>query len=277
MRRGRMTGLRGRRMTEHGLLIDVDDRGVATLTLNRPDKHNAFDDRLIAAMTDALVDLGERPDVRCVLLTGAGRSFSAGADLGWMKSMAAYSEAENLADAKALARLMHTLDTVPKPTIALVNGPAYGGGVGLVAACDIAIATDQATFSLSEVRLGLIPAVISPFVVAAIGARAARRYFQTAERFSALEAKSLGLVHEVVGSVFLSAAGEKIVGTLLDGGPIAQAEAKALIRAVNGQEPCSVLDQTAAWIARLRVDQEGQEGLTAFLQKRPPAWRSNQT
>lgn len=277
MRRGRMTGLRGRRMTEHGLLIDVDDRGVATLTLNRPDKHNAFDDRLIAAMTDALVDLGARPDVRCVLLTGAGRSFSAGADLGWMKSMAAYSEAENLADAKALARLMHTLDTVPKPTIALVNGPAYGGGVGLVAACDIAIATDQATFSLSEVRLGLIPAVISPFVVAAIGARAARRYFQTAERFSALEAKSLGLVHEVVGSVFLSAAGEKIVGTLLDGGPIAQAEAKALIRAVNGQEPCSVLDQTAAWIARLRVDQEGQEGLTAFLQKRPPAWRSNQT
>lgn len=264
-------------MTDGALISRVDDRGVATLTLNRPDRHNAFDDALIAEMTAVLVDLGRRARVRCVVLTGAGKSFSAGADLAWMRSTAGYSEERNLADARAMARLMHTLDGLPKPTIALVNGAAYGGGVGLVACCDIAIATEQAVFSLSEVKLGLIPAVIGPFVVAAVGARAARRYFQTAERFSAVEAKTLGLVHEVVGTPFLTAAGEKIVAALLDGGPMAQAAAKDLVRAVDGRPPAEVLDDTARRIARLRVSAEGQEGLTAFLEKRPPAWRAGQS
>lgn len=262
-------------MTDGALIAAVDDRGVATLTLNRPDKHNAFDDALIAEMTTVLQDLGRRPEVRCVLLTGAGKGFSAGADLVWMRSMAGYSEDQNLADARALARLMHTLDGLPKPTVALVHGAAFGGGVGLVACCDVAIATEQAVFCLSEVKLGLIPAVISPFVVAAIGARAARRYFQTAERFSAVEAKTLGLVHEVVGTPFLAAAGEKIVTALLEGGPVAQAAAKDLVRTVVGRSPAEVLEDTAHRIARLRVSAEGQEGLSAFLDKRPPAWRAD--
>ena len=198
------------------VLETMDGRGVATLTLNRPKAHNAFDDGLIAELAAALRRLGGDPDVRAVVLASTGRSFSAGADLDWMRRMAGHSFDTNLADAAELAGLMHTLDRLPKPTIALVQGPAYGGGVGLVACCDVAIATERASFCLSEVKLGLTPATISPYVVNAIGARWARRLFQTAEVFTAAEARAIGLVPvrasavgRVIGSGFpwLPAAG----------------------------------------------------------------------
>jgi len=255
------------------ILLSIDPRGVATVTLNRPELHNAFDDRMIAALTDVLAKLGADPAVRIVVLAANGKSFSAGADLGWMKRMAAYSEAENLQDARALAALMRTLDALPKPTVALVQGPAYGGGVGLVACCDIALSADSASFSLSEARLGLIPSVISPHVVRAIGARACRRYFLTAERFDAAEALRLGLVHLVVPAGALSDAGEKMLGTLLDCGPAAQAECKALVaRVSHGAVDDAMVEDTARRIARLRASPEGKEGVGAFLDKRRPGW-----
>ena len=185
-------------MSEPNILTHIDGRGRATMTMNRPELHNAFDDAVISGLTDALKQLDDDPDVRVVTLAASGRSFSSGADLNWMRRMADYSREQNLADAEGLAELMRTLDTLSKPTIALVQGGAYGGGVGLVACCDIAIATGQASFCLPEVRLGLLPAVISPYVVAAIGSRAARRYFLSAETFDAAEAYRLGLVHQVV-------------------------------------------------------------------------------
>src|SRR5690606_19141727 len=191
-------------MTDDTILIQRAG-GVATVTLNRPDRHNAFDDALIAALTQVLRELDADDSVTVVVLAGAGKSFSAGADLNWMRRMADYGREENLADAEALAALMETLNGLDKPTIARVQGAAFGGGVGLVACCDIAIAADTASFCLSEVRLGLIPAVISPYVVTAIGERAARRYFVTAERFDAREAHRLGLVHEVVPAAGLDA------------------------------------------------------------------------
>jgi len=247
--------------------------GVATVTLNRPDRHNAFDDALIARLTRAFEDLGADPAVRAVVLAAEGRSFSAGADLGWMQRMAGYSEAENLADARALGRLMHVLNDLPKPTVALVQGAAIGGGVGLVAACDIAIAAEPAVFALSEVRLGLVPAVISPFVVQAIGARAARRYFLTAERFDAATARDLGLVHRVVPAADLAAEGRQVLARLAEGGPTAQAAAKRLIFDVMDRPPADVLDDTARLIAEIRASDEGREGVAAFLEKRKPAWR----
>src|SRR3954451_16346825 len=207
----------------------VDDRGVGTLTLNRPDGHNAFDDALIAELTAALRRLGGDPGVRAVILASTGRSFSAGADLEWMRRMARHSFEANLADAAGLAGLLHTLDRLPKPTLALVQGAAYGGGVGLVACCDVAIASERASFCLSEVKLGLTPATISPYVVNAIGARWARRLFQTAEVFGAARAREIGLVHEVVTETELDEAKERVVGALLQGAPEAQAEAKALV------------------------------------------------
>lgn len=259
-------------MTSH-VLLSTDSRGVATVTLNRPELHNAFDDRVIVELTSVLARLGADPAVRVVALAANGRSFSAGADLGWMKRMAAYSEAENLADARALAGLMRTLAGLPKPTLALVQGPAYGGGVGLVACCDIAIASDTASFSLSEARLGLIPAVISPYVVRAMGARACHRYFLTAERIDAAAAERLGLVHQVVPPAGLAGAGEKMLRILLDGGPAAQAECKALIaRVQHGDVDDAMVDDTARRIARLRASPEGKEGVAAFLEKRKPAW-----
>ncbi len=255
------------------LLTSTDPRGVATVTLNRPEVHNAFDDALIAELTATLRTLAADPAVRLVVLTGAGKSFSAGADLGWMKRMAAYSEAENLADARALAALMRTLDGLDRPTVALVQGPAYAGGVGLVACCDVAICADGASFALTETRLGLIPAVIGPYVVAAIGARAARRYCLTAERFDAAEALRLGLVHQVVPADALAAAGEKIVATLLACAPNALREAKALVRRVaHGPVDEAMVEDTAGRIARIRVGPEGREGIAAFLEKRKPSW-----
>lgn len=247
--------------------------GVATIRMNRPDVHNAFDDALIAAMTAELHRLDQSPEARVIVLAANGKSFSAGADLNWMRRMAKYSKEENLRDAMALAGLMRTLDGVNKPTVARVQGAAFGGGVGLVACCDIAIASTQAAFSLSEVRLGLIPSVISPYVIAAIGEREARRYFLTAERFDAVEARRIGLVHDVVDSGALDEAVAKIAGQLLKGGPHALAAAKKLIADVSRRPMDDALSaETARRIAAMRVESEGQEGLAAFFEKRLPAW-----
>ncbi len=261
-------------MSGPALLSVIRDDGVATLTLNRPERHNAVDDSLIAALDEALTTLEAQPAVRAVVLRGAGPSFSAGADLDWMRRSAGYSDAENLADAEALAGMLRRLDQIPKPTIAEIQGPAIGGGVGLVAACDIAVAADGATFALSEVKLGLTPATISPYVVRAIGARAARRYVLTAERLSALEAHRLGLVHEVVPGHMLTAAVARVLDRLAAGGPEAQAAAKSLIADVTGRPIDDALGRdTARRIADRRASAEGREGIAAFLDKRPPAWR----
>ncbi|WP_189049426.1 enoyl-CoA hydratase/isomerase family protein [Aliidongia dinghuensis] len=254
----------------------LDARGVATVTLNRPELHNAFDDALIAHLTSVLETYGANPTVRALVLTGAGKSFSAGADLGWMKRMAGYSYEENLADAAGLARLMQVLDRLPKPVIGLINGAAYGGGVGLVACCDIAIAADRASFCLSEVKLGLLPAAISPYVVAAIGQRQARRYFQTAEVISAEEARRIGLVHEVVPLHELEAARDKVLAAIFLGAPGAQADAKDLVFTVDRPLTGEVIAETGRRIALRRASDEGREGVGAFLAKRDPAWRRSE-
>lgn len=247
--------------------------GVATVTMNRPDVHNAFDDALIAELTATLAALNADASVRVVVLAAAGRSFSAGADLQWMQRMAQFSGDENLRDARALAGLMRTLDRMAKPTIARVQGAAFGGGVGLVACCDMAVAAREAVFCLSEVRLGLMPAVISPYVVQAIGARAARRYFLTAERFDAPEAQRLGLINGVVDAAELDAAVASLVKPLLAGGPAAIAAAKALIAAVDNRPiDAIVIDDTARRIAQQRASDEGREGVAAFLEKRAASW-----
>ena len=256
------------------LIHGIDARGVATVTLNRPEIHNAFDDALIAELTAVLAAYGANPAVRALILTGAGKSFSAGADLGWMKRMAGYSYEENLADAAGLAQLMHTLDRLPKPTIGLINGAAYGGGVGLVACCDIAIASERASFCLSEVKLGLIPAAISPYVVAAIGARQARRYFMTAEMISAARAREIGLVHEVVAPDEIETTLAAVLEAVFQGAPGAQAEAKDLVFLVDGVPVDQALIVETAWrIAERRVSAEGREGVGAFLNKAVPSWR----
>lgn len=246
---------------------------VARLRLIRPALHNAFDAGLIAELTHALVALGQDPQVRVVVLEGEGASFSAGADLNWMRGMAQMSEEENRADSLALARLMRTLDELPKPTLARVHGAAFGGGVGLVACCDIAIGVPEAKFGLTEAKLGLLPAVISPYVIRAIGARQARRYFATAEIFDASEALRIGLLHQVVEAEALDAAIERQIALLLQAGPLATAHAKTLVRNVLADSDGERHDRdNAALIARLRVSPEGQEGLAAFLEKRKPAW-----
>ena len=260
-------------MTTSNLLQEVDTHGVATLTMNRPELHNAFDDQLIAAMTTQLRALEADPQVRVVILAAAGKSFSAGADLNWMKRMAAYSESENLRDARALAELMRTLDGLAKPTIARLQGSAFAGGMGLVACCDIAVAVIGAVFSLTEVRLGLTPAVISPYVVRAMGQRMARRYFLTAERFSAQEALRMGLLHAVVPDAELDKTVEAFVSDLLKGGPVSLAVTKDLVATVSREKLDSALiEHTATRIAKLRVSPEGQEGIGSFLDKRAPKW-----
>jgi len=246
---------------------------VARLRMERPEVHNAFDDGLVAALTRALESLADDSDVRVVVLEGAGASFSAGADLNWMRGMAAAGEAENRKDALALARLMRTLDELPKPTVARVHGAAFGGGVGLVACCDIAIGTPEAKFGLTESKLGLLPAVISPYVIAAIGPRQARRWFATAEIFDAAEALRIGLLHQVVDADNLDAALQRQLDLLAKAGPIASATAKSLVRRVVAGGATDAIDAANAdLIAALRVSPEGQEGLSAFLDKRKPAW-----
>lgn len=257
------------------MLEVLREGAVARLRMRRPEVHNAFDDSLIAAMTEALQGLGEDASVRAVVLEGEGASFSAGADLNWMRGMAKMSEAENRDDSLALARLMRTLDELPKPTIARVQGAAFGGGVGLVACCDIAIGATEAKFGLTEAKLGLLPAVISPYVINAIGVRQARRYFATAEIFDAAEALRIGLLHQVVAMDALDAAVDRQLDLLLKAGPLASARAKQLVRDVAAHADGARHDaDNAALIARLRVSAEGQEGLTAFLDKRKPNWMS---
>lgn len=249
---------------------------LARLRLDRPELHNAFDAALISALTSALGGLADDPQVRVVVLEGSGRSFSAGADLNWMRGMASADEATNRDDALALARLMRALDELPKPTIARVHGAALGGGVGLVACCDIAIGAEEAKFGLTEARLGLLPAVISPYVISAIGSRHARRWFATGEVFDAGAAQRMGLLHEVVPADGLDDAVQRQVALLLKAGPVATAQAKTLVRSVQAHVDRDALDAaTADLIAALRVSPEGQEGLAAFLDKRAPAWAIN--
>ena len=253
----------------------VDGRGVATVTLTRPEVHNAFNDRVIAELAATFARLAADEAVRVLVLTGAGASFSAGGDLDWMRSMTAYTEAENHRDALALAQMLDALDRFPKPTVARVNGAALGGGVGLVACCDIAVAADTAKFSLSEVRLGLIPATISPYVVRKIGESKARRYFLTAEVFEAADAEKLGLVHEVVPTAGMAEAADWFIKRLREGGPASQAAAKQLIARVAGAPlDEALMEDTAQRIAHQRASPEGKEGTEAFLAKRNPSWRS---
>lgn len=260
-------------MSESVLLTRRD--ALAEITLNRPQVHNAFDDDVVLSLTAALHEVADDAAVRAVVLTGAGKSFSAGADLNWMRGMATAGEEENRADSLRLAALMHTLNFLPKPTIARVNGAAYGGGIGLIACCDIAIGIEGAKFSLSEVKLGLVPAIISPYVIAAIGARHARRLFISGEVFDAAEAARIGLLHAVISLTQLDDAVERTVHFLAKGGPVAQCEAKRLVLRVAGMTPnaAAILDeQNAELIARLRVSSEGQQGLRAFLDKHAPEW-----
>ena len=255
------------------IICEVDE-SVGILTLNKAQRHNAFDAQLIAEITAGLRELDADADVRVVVLSSTGKSFCAGADLNWMKRAAGYTPEQNLLDATLLADLLVTLNELPKPTIARVQGPAYGGGVGLIAACDIAVGTYDAVFSLSEVKLGIVPAVISPYVLAAIGERYSRRYMLTAERFSAAEAYRIGLLHELVpGEEQLDEAIAEILDSLLANGPQAQAECKTLIRIVAGQPiDEETIAETAQRITRVRASPEGREGLAAFLDKRQPNW-----
>lgn len=260
-------------MASSGCSLRVDvGGGVGTLTLDRPDTRNAFDDALVVDLDAALRRLDADDAVRVVVLTGAGKVFSSGADLGWMQRMASYDAAANRADALQLAGLMRTLDTLSKPTIARVNGAAFGGAVGLIACCDVAVTVELARFSLSEVRLGLVPAVIAPYVVRAVGVREARRWFLTADAFDAQTAQRIGLVHEVVSVAALDFTINAQVSMLLKGGPHALAAAKRLVARVSAPIDDALVTETAALIAALRVAPEGQEGLSAFLEKRAPRW-----
>ncbi len=249
------------------------EAGVATIWMNRPDVHNAFNAQLIADLTTACIALDADDTVRAVVLAGRGKSFSAGADLNWMKAAGEASEAENFADAMKLAGMLRTLAEMKTPTIARVHGAALGGGMGLASACDICIAGDRAVFATSEVKFGIIPSAISPYVIRAIGERQAYRYFQTAERINAARAADLGLAHEAVTSEELDAKVAEVVEALLQGGPKSQAAAKDLIRAVaNRPVSDAVVEDTARRIASLRATPEAKEGLAAFLDKRPAAW-----
>lgn len=260
------------------LLIDSERHdGVLWLWLNRPAVNNAFDDRVIAQLTAALDAAATDDTVRAVVIGGRGKHFSAGADFHWMQRMVELDHAGNVADAMELARLMRTLHGLPKPTVALVQGAAYGGAVGLACCCDIVLAADNATFCLSEVKLGLIPAVISPYVIAAMGARQATRWFLTAEVFDARQAQAIGVAHEVVPVDELPARAQAMLAALRQNGPQAVRAAKQLIHNVVGQPIDNELMQlTAERIAGIRVGAEGQEGLRAFLGKRPPAWRTKE-
>lgn len=255
------------------LLYNLDLTGVATITLNRPEKHNAFDETLIAQLHDLLESLAQDDNVRVLILEGAGKSFSSGADLDWMRRMANYSFDENVKDASALSRLLHRLNYFPKPTIAKVHGAAFGGAIGLISCCDIAVATKLTKFCFSEVKVGLVPATISPYVIAAMGERIARRYFLTGEVFSARRARRLGLISESVTEEDLDGTVNHLAKTLLNNGPQAVQQAKHLIFDVSGKPVDSdMLDLTSELIAKVRCSEEGQEGVSAFLEQRKPSW-----
>jgi methylglutaconyl-CoA hydratase len=255
------------------VLLEVNEQGIATVTLNNPEKHNAFDDVIIKQLTTIFNNISGRDDISIMILASNGKSFSAGADLGWMKRMADYSYEDNLKDANALAQMLKALNFLPQTTIAKIQGAAFGGAVGLASCCDIVIASTKASFCLSEVKLGLIPATISPYVVDAIGLKASRRYFQTAERFFADKAQQLGLVDEIVAPDELTAEVNSMVTKLLANGSQARRQAKKLSQDVAFQTiDEKLLTDTSERIAAIRVSTEGQEGLTAFFEKRTPNW-----
>jgi len=257
-------------------MLDITKRdGIARVTLNRPELRNAFDDELIKRLTGVFQEISTDKSVRVMILAGNGPAFCAGADLNWMKRMAGYSYEQNLADAKGLAEMLATLDRLPKPTIARVHGPVFAGGTGLVAACDIAVGTPEAKMCLSEAKLGLSPATISPYVMRAMGEREARRYFLTAEVFDAAEALRIGMLSLIVPSEKLDGAIDELLKHLLAGGPEAHAKIKALIRGVAGRRPDDALvAETAKQIAEIRGSAEGREGIASFLEKRKAAWCS---
>ena len=254
------------------LQVEIGER-IATVWMNRPDRHNAFDEALIDELGDAFRTLDDDPSARVVVLAGRGRSFSAGADLDWMRRAAAYGVDENLRDARALAAMLRAIDRMRKPVVARIHGAALGGGTGLACACDIAIASTDASFATTEVKFGLVPATIGPYVVRAIGERHAHRYFLTAERFDAHEAQRIGMVHEVCAADALDERVRAVATSLSVGGPNAQASAKALIRSL-AHRPIddAVIDETAQCIAQLRATPEAREGIAAFLEKRRPKW-----
>ena len=249
------------------------EHGVETVTINRPEVRNAFNDEVITELTAVFVELAKRDEVRCVVLAGAGAAFCAGADLNWMKRIAGYTREENVADATGLARMLDLVFRCPKPTIARVQGDVYAGGTGLVAACDMAVSVDTANYCLSEVKLGLIPATISPYVIRAMGTRAAHRYFLTAERFSAAEAHRIGLVHEVVKADELDAKVGELSKALVQAGPQAVKACKQLLHDVAGHEiTAGLVQRTVENIADIRASDEGREGIQSFLGKRKPYW-----
>ena len=247
--------------------------GIATVTLNRPEKHNAFDEVLIEQMTNAFREIESDDTVRLMILAANGKNFCAGGDLNWMKRMANYDYQANLEDARALAEMLQTLNSLSKPTIVRIQGAAFGGAVGLISCCDIAIASESASFSLSEVKIGLIPATIAPYVIAAIGQRAARRFFISAERFNAKRALELGLVSEVCAAENLDQTIDSICQTILNNSPAAVAECKQLISDISNRPiDHELIEETSIRIANIRKSEEGQEGLSAFLEKRTPTW-----
>ncbi|MCO4793959.1 MAG: enoyl-CoA hydratase/isomerase family protein [Bacteriovoracaceae bacterium] len=255
--------------------VSKDSRGVATITLNRPDIHNAFNDEMIIGLTQKIREMETDESLRVLILTGNGKSFCAGADLNWMKKMKDYSSAENYEDSLALAGLFHTINNFPCPVIGKINGASLGGGAGLVAACDYVVAHESAKFGFTEVRLGLVPAVISPFVMAKIGESQARAYFLSGERFDSEEAKRIGLVHKVSLDRHFHNDVENCISEFLKAGPKAQRAAKDLIRNVlhfNPQGKEAVTDFTCKTISQIRISEEGQDGMTALLEKRKPSW-----
>jgi methylglutaconyl-CoA hydratase len=257
------------------LNIDRDSRGIVTLTLDRPEAKNALSAALVARITESLTTLAADATVRAVVLTGAGGVFCAGADIGEMRAAGEAAPEQNESDSRRFARMLECIERHPQPTVAIVNGSAYGGAVGLVAACDIALAVTGARFALSEVRLGLVPAMISPYVIRAIGTREARRWFLTGEAMDATTALRIGLVHETASPGDLVAAADRLQDALLAGAPGAQAELKRLVRHATGRSDAgddAMLADTARWIARVRAGAEAREGLTAFLERRKPGW-----
>lgn len=253
--------------------LKIETGVVATVTLNRPEVRNAFNDEVIAELTQAFTTLGQDDAVRAIVLAADGMAFCAGADLNWMRRMADYTHAENLADAAALAEMLRVIYTCPKPTMARIQGDVYAGGMGLVAACDMAVSVDTANYCLSEVRLGLYPATISPYVIRAMGARAAHRYFLTAERFDASEALRIGYVHAVVPADQLDAKVSELTQALVNASPNAVKECKTLLHDVAGKAiDATLIAHTVEGIASIRASAEGKEGVQSFLQKRKPAW-----
>jgi methylglutaconyl-CoA hydratase len=255
------------------MLLQHTENAVHTITLNRPEIRNAFNDVLIGEIRDAFEAVSSRTDVRCVVLAANGPAFCAGGDLNWMRRMADYTREQNLADAGGLAAMLRAIDQCPHPTVARVQGDVFAGGLGLVSACDMAVCVDSATFCLSEVKIGLIPATISPYVIRAIGTRASQRYFLTAERFSAAEAHRIGLVHESVPAAQLDATVQALVQALCANSPMAVRDAKRLVDTVAGRDiNDALIATTVAGIADSRASADGKEGVQAFLDKRKPAW-----